>query len=72
LACAAVWYDFEPDGGVLGGRIVAQPCGAWTPPRARFCPTHGRQLAQAARLGLAVPDPAAFPPAPAGVQAALL
>jgi hypothetical protein len=72
VACRAVWYAFEPDGYLLGGRIVARPCGAETGWREPHCPAHARQLAEADRLGLEVPDPAAFPPAPAAEQPALL
>jgi hypothetical protein len=79
VACAAVFYTFEPDqAGLLGGRIVAHECGApvapvsWPNKQPRHCPSHVRQLAEVGRLGLAVPDPAAFPPASAAEQPALL
>jgi len=72
VACQATWYAFEADGLVLGGRIVSRECGAETGWREPYCPAHARQLAEVDRLGLPLPDPAAFPEGPFAVQPSLL
>ena len=72
MACRATCYAFEADGQVLGGRIVARECGAETGWREPHCPTHQRQLAEADRLGLPLPDPAGYPEGPFVVQESLL